>query len=71
MPNRDALWVLPNGTTTVVTVDEQGNPVDPIPGTEPAPEAPAAEPEIPAVEPVEPTPEPEPAPQVTRRRRRR
>lgn len=50
MPNRDALWVLPNGTTTVVTVNEQGDPVDPIPGAKPV-----AEPEIPAAEPVKPT----------------
>lgn len=25
---RDILWVLPNGTTTVVTVDDDGNPVE-------------------------------------------
>lgn len=49
MPNRDALWVLPNGTTTVVTVNEQGDPVEPNPGTKPV------EPEIPAVEPVKQT----------------
>lgn len=27
MPNRDALWVLPSGATTVVEVDEDGNRV--------------------------------------------
>jgi hypothetical protein len=31
MPNRDVLWVLPNGTTTVIEVDDDGNPVVPIP----------------------------------------
>ncbi len=44
MPNRDALWVLPNGVTTVVTVDEQGNRVDvPAPVQQPveAPPPPA------------------------------
>ena len=50
MPNRDALWVLPNGQTTVVTIDEHGDPVEPIPGTKPV-----AEPEIPAAEPVNQT----------------
>ena len=45
MSNRDALWVRPDGTTSVVTVDEQGNPII---ASEPKP----AEPEIPATEPV-------------------
>lgn len=35
MPNRDALWVMPNGVTTVVTVDEQGNLVEPVHAVEP------------------------------------
>ena len=36
---RDILWVLPNGTTTVVTVDDDGNPVEPIAPVVPEPEA--------------------------------
>jgi hypothetical protein len=51
MPNRDALWVRPDGTTSVVTLDEQGNPAQPIASEPQAP----AEPDIPATEPVKPT----------------
>lgn len=40
MPNRDALWVLPNGTTTVIVVDEAGNPVEPMPVPETPPDPP-------------------------------
>lgn len=63
MPNRDAMWVLPNGTTTVISVDENDEPVEPIPGTEPV------------VVTAEPAPAPKPAPppvqHVSRKRRRR
>ena len=55
---RDALWVLPNGVTTVVTLDDDGNLI------EDAPEA--VEPTAP--EPVE---APDPPPQQHRQRGRR
>lgn len=29
MANRDTLWVMPDGTTKTVTVDEEGNLVEP------------------------------------------
>lgn len=43
---RDALWVLPSGATTVVTVDDDGNLIEPI--ADAAPElatAPTSEPQ--------------------------
>lgn len=42
MPNRDILWVLPDGRVTVVTVDDDGNPVEPIADTVIVPTPPVA-----------------------------
>ena len=64
MPNRDILWILPNGTTTVVTVDEHGEPVEPIPG---APEPPEDSAEVGTQTP----PQPIPAPKSRHPRRKR
>jgi len=44
---RDALWVLPNGVTAVVTVDDDGNRIEDAPAAAEAPEDPAKPPEPP------------------------
>lgn len=56
---RDALWVLPSGVTTVVTVDDDGNLMEPALEVAETP----AEPE--------PTKAPDPPPQQHRHRGRR
>jgi len=62
---RDALWVQPNGVTTVVTVDDDGNLIEDVPEVvEPAP--------VETVEaPAEPAKAPDPPPQQHRHRGRR
>lgn len=54
---RDAIWVMPNGVTKVVTLDDEGNLIEDVPEV---------------VETVaEPDPAPEPDPPQPRRRNRR
>lgn len=62
---RDALWVLPSGVTTVVTVDDDGNLIEDVPeAVEPVP--------VETVEaPAEPAKAPAPPPQQHRHRGRR
>jgi len=62
---RDALWVLPSGVTTVVTVDDDGNLIEDVP--EAAKPAPVETVEAPA----EPAKAPDPPPQQHRHRGRR
>lgn len=53
---RDAIWVMPNGVTKVVTLDDEGNLIE----------------DVPAAEPAEPAPDPDPPqPRQHRRRNRR
>ena len=61
---RDAIWVMPNGVTKVVTLDDDGNLIEDVAATEPAEPANAAEPA--------PVPDPDPPqPRQPRRRNRR
>lgn len=60
---RDALWVLPNGVTAVVTVDDEGNLIEDAPETSET----QAEPPL-APKPVK---APDPPPQQHRHRGRR
>ena len=54
---RDAIWVMPNGVTKVVTLDDEGNLIEDVPE---------------AVEtPAEPAPDPDPPTPRQRRRRNR
>jgi hypothetical protein len=64
---RDAIWVMPNGVTKVVTLDDDGNLIEDVPAAEPAEPANAAKPAEPA-----PPPDPDlPQPRQHRRRNRR
>ena len=60
---RDAIWVMPNGVTKVVTVDDDGNLIEDVPAAEPAEPANAAN--------AAPPPDPDPPPQQQHRRRNR
>jgi hypothetical protein len=58
---RDAIWVMPNGVTKVVTLDDDGNLIEDV-----APAKPAD-----AAKPAKPAPVPDPDPPQHRRRNRR
>lgn len=44
---RDAIWVMPNGVTKVVTLDDEGNLIEDVPEVVEAPAEPAPDPDPP------------------------
>ena len=44
---RDAIWVMPNGVTKVVTLDDEGNLIEDVPEVVETPAEPAPDPDPP------------------------